>query len=245
MNKQGKHYCIADVHGDYERYRQMLSLIQLRSVDTLFVLGDVLDRGEGGIRILQDMMMRDNVIPLLGNHEYMAANCLQWLLQPINEETIAHLDGEHLQGLQEWIAVGGAATLSAFWDLSPQERLDILDYLADFTLFEELTIDKRNFVLVHAGLANFTKERSLEDYDIAELIFLPMDYTVGYDNCTIVSGHIPTRSIYESMLTGDEIKPSNRDTIYCNPHHIAIDCGCGFGGRLGCICLESMECYYV
>lgn len=27
--------------------------------------------------------------------------------------------------------------------------------------------------------------------------------------------------------------------------HISIDCGCAYGGRLGCICLDTMEEFYV
>ena len=69
-------YVIADVHGDYEKYTKMLELIQFSEEDELYVLGDVLDRGENGLKILQDMMLRPNVIPILGNHEYMASVAL-------------------------------------------------------------------------------------------------------------------------------------------------------------------------
>ena len=43
----------------------MLSLIEFLPRDTLYVLGDVIDRGPDGIKILQDMMLRPNVFPLL------------------------------------------------------------------------------------------------------------------------------------------------------------------------------------
>ena len=36
----------------------MLSLIEFTLRDTLYVLGDVIDRGPDGIKILQDMMLR-------------------------------------------------------------------------------------------------------------------------------------------------------------------------------------------
>ncbi len=76
-------YVIADVHGDYEKYTKMLELIQFSEEDELYVLGDVLDRGENGLKILQDMMLRPNVIPILGNHEYMASVALPWLLKEV------------------------------------------------------------------------------------------------------------------------------------------------------------------
>lgn len=59
-------YAMSDLHGCYEKYIQMVEKIRFKSEDTLYVLGDVVDRGEDGIKILLDMMQRSNVIPLLG-----------------------------------------------------------------------------------------------------------------------------------------------------------------------------------
>ena len=50
-------YVMSDIHGDYERYRKMLQLIRFKDTDTLYILGDIIDRGSNGIKILQDMMM--------------------------------------------------------------------------------------------------------------------------------------------------------------------------------------------
>ena len=64
-------YVMSDVHGLKDRYDAMLEALALQNEDTLFVLGDVIDRGRDGIAILLDIMNRDNVYMLLGNHEYM------------------------------------------------------------------------------------------------------------------------------------------------------------------------------
>lgn len=37
-------YCISDIHGEYEKFIKMLELIELSDSDTLYVIGDVLDR---------------------------------------------------------------------------------------------------------------------------------------------------------------------------------------------------------
>lgn len=49
-------YCISDLHGDYFKYRALLENLSFQSRDTLYVLGDVIDRGPDGVRLLQDMM---------------------------------------------------------------------------------------------------------------------------------------------------------------------------------------------
>ena len=64
-------YVMSDIHGEYRKYIQMLEQIAFTKEDTLYVLGDVVDRGEYGLKILRDMMLRSNVIPILGNHEFM------------------------------------------------------------------------------------------------------------------------------------------------------------------------------
>ena len=65
-------YAISDIHGCFDKYRAMLAEIDFSPRDVLYVLGDVIDRGPEGIKILQDMMLRPNVFPLLGNHELTA-----------------------------------------------------------------------------------------------------------------------------------------------------------------------------
>ena len=44
------HYAIADLHGAYDRYLWMLEEIGFSDADTLYILGDVVDRGgQGGL----------------------------------------------------------------------------------------------------------------------------------------------------------------------------------------------------
>ena len=45
-------YVIADIHGEYEKLIRLLNLINLQPSDTLYVLGDILDRGPNPIQAL-------------------------------------------------------------------------------------------------------------------------------------------------------------------------------------------------
>ena len=45
--------------------------INLQPDDTLYILGDVIDRHPDGIRILRTIMDAPNIKMILGNHEYM------------------------------------------------------------------------------------------------------------------------------------------------------------------------------
>lgn len=171
------HYVLSDIHGEYQRYRKMLDKIQFKDEDTLYVLGDVIDRGDAGLKILFDMMLRTNVFPILGNHEYMMGVCSKFLLKEITKESIAELeqDGELFQGLAEWMNVGGSSTISEMQKLSMEERKDILNYLEEFSLWDEVMVAGKSFVLVHAGLSHFSPERSLDSYQIGELLLEHLD----------------------------------------------------------------------
>ena len=230
-------YCISDIHGNYKGYKKLLEKVNFNDKDTLYVLGDVIDRGRQSIKILQDMMLHPNIIPIIGNHEYMGIHCLKFLMQEIMEESISSLSEDIIRGLLEWQNVGGQVTMDEFHKLSKEEKQDIINYLEEFSLYEEVTVKGKKYVLVHAGLCNFTEERPLEDYKIYELIFeAPEYFRVYYPDKYLVTGHLPTRAIMENE------KPY---FIFKRNNHIAIDCGSSCGGQMGMICLDTGEEFYV
>ena len=67
-------YVMSDIHGHRSRFDSVM--YQIQPEDTLYVLGDVIDRYPDGIGILQQLMKMPNVQMLLGNHEYMMLNTL-------------------------------------------------------------------------------------------------------------------------------------------------------------------------
>ncbi|MCD8146906.1 MAG: metallophosphoesterase [Clostridiales bacterium] len=70
-------YVIGDIHGRLDLFERMLDLISLKEDDTLYILGDCVDRG-GGIAVLQRIMelqKKYNVKMLLGNHEKLFLLC--------------------------------------------------------------------------------------------------------------------------------------------------------------------------
>ena len=54
------HYVVADIHGEADRFYAMLEKIRFSDEDTMYILGDVVDRGLDGIKLLQDIMGHPN-----------------------------------------------------------------------------------------------------------------------------------------------------------------------------------------
>ena len=69
-------YVTSDWHGyPFEKIKDMLNKVGFSEEDFLFVLGDVIDRGEDGIKILRWLMSQPNMELILGNHEAMMLAC--------------------------------------------------------------------------------------------------------------------------------------------------------------------------
>ncbi len=222
-------YVMSDLHGCEEKYFAMLEKIGLKESDTLYILGDVIDRGPGGIAILQDMRKRKNVIPFLGNHEDMALPVMRLVAGERPEREI----GSAYRAM--WRDNGGEPTHKAFLRLVPEKREEIVAYLKTFRLHEEITVAGRRFHLSHTLPDREqwqTGERNKEDF-----IWGEPDYELCYDpDLTFITGHTPTAFI----------DPAFRGRIWQENGHIALDCGAVFdGGRLGCLCLNTMEEFYV
>ena len=58
-------YCVSDIHGELDKFEQMLELIRFSDEDHLYVLGDVIDRGALGVDILRKIMAAPNMTCLL------------------------------------------------------------------------------------------------------------------------------------------------------------------------------------
>lgn len=103
----GKTYAISDIHGMYGSYMEVIQ--NLNENDTLFVIGDVIDRGKNGIKILQDMMKRKNVKFILGNHEWQMIQVLDLIRKyNLSEKDIANYikAGEEIYSERDWISYG-------------------------------------------------------------------------------------------------------------------------------------------
>lgn len=71
-------YVASDLHGEDEKFEQLLRLIRFSSSDKLFVIGDVIDRGKDPIKLLLKIMRIENVVLILGNHEEMMLRAVKY-----------------------------------------------------------------------------------------------------------------------------------------------------------------------
>ena len=230
-------YVMADIHGEYGKFIEVLEMINLTDEDTLYVLGDIVDRGPHPIRTLLKLMEMPNVVCLVGNHELMALDGLRFLNTQITLDSIESVDAVMLGNLIDWQRNGSETTIEEFRQLDPTTRKEVLDFILNFSMYEEIEVQGKKYLLVHAGLGDYKPGKSIEEYSLKNLVWDRADYNTQYfEDVFVVSGHTPTQFIEGNPKPG---------FVYRNKNHIAIDCGCSMkNGRLAAVCLDTGREYY-
>ena len=124
-------YVVSDIHGMYDKFIKLLHKVGLNDDDTLYVLGNVLDRGPTPIQVLQKLMEMPNVVPIVGNHELMAIECLDFLCKEITPETIEDISTQMINNFVNWDYNGSATTIAEFAELDKDMKKEVLDFIKD------------------------------------------------------------------------------------------------------------------
>lgn len=228
-------YIISDLHGyPLESVKALLEKVGFGENDFLYVLGDVIDRGEEGIQTLLWMMSQSNVELILGNHEAMMLSC-EFILDEVDDSFVSNLTSEKMSLLRTWQWNGAAPTIKALTSLPKTQRKYIFEYLHEAPLYEALTVASRDLVLTHSGYQNFDKSKRVKDYLPDELLWNRPKMTDRYfEDIITVFGHTPTCK-FGSEHAGKILRT---DTW------IDIDAGAANGYSPALLCLDTMQEYY-
>ena len=232
-------YVSSDWHGcSPKKIKALLELADFGENDFLFVIGDVIDRGEHSAELLKYLMLAPNIELILGNHEaFLLAN--DWIFDEVTEESLDKIDVKKLATLQDWKDNGADATIAALRRESPETRAEILEYLRDCPLCDVACVGDTDFLLVHGGLGNFRPDKKLSEYTSAELLWerpaLDTRYDLG-ENVKVIVGHTPTH-YYGSFYKGK--------ILHFNDSLINIDTGAASGLSPCLLRLDDMKEFYL
>ena len=232
-------YAISDLHGyPVEKFEALLEKAGFNENDSLYIIGDVVDRnGDGGVLMLQRIMAAPNYEFLLGNHEDMLLAC-EFLFEEVTEQSIDALDEVKAKALQRYLRNGGGVTLENLSKLRRQDEdafWELIRFLKDAPICAAVSCGGRDFLLVHGGLKDFSPEKKLRDYAPHDLLWeRPSLEDEYFDDIITVFGHTPT-AIYGDEYKGNVIKTRT---------WINIDSGAAYGLRPALLRLDDLEVIY-
>ena len=227
-------YFISDIHGEYDLFLELLDKINFSDDDVLYVLGDMVDKGERSIKVVDFVRETPNIKAIVGNHEYSFLKRYHGLMKSLE-------DGDDidavLQNLREYFPGDGERLT---W-----ETVDFIEALPYY-------IETDDFICVHAGVE--TDERGkilpmgsqLPETMVYSRNFKDDDFNLSSQEKTVLFGHTPCS--YQNG-TGKFIKTPKSGVIspktLCDYSKIQLDCGVFLTGMLGILRLEDMKEFYL
>lgn len=131
-------YVFSDIHGHAAPLRRLLGRLSPEDDDRFYCLGDMVDRGPAPLDVIELVRALPNVRVLTGNHENLM---LDWIHRPSSFGCVL-----------DWTINGGAVTMSAFEQLAPSTRAELVAWLEGLPAYDVCEVSGRIYVLVHAGV---------------------------------------------------------------------------------------------
>ena len=232
-------YVLSDIHGNERRFNSIMKQINLQNEDTLYILGDVIDRHPSGIRLLRKIMAMPNAKMLLGNHEYMMLRALGYPYDPYDptSELIREDATEH------WYRNGGKVTHDHWKHIRKSLRKELIQYLLDLPLNIDVEVNGKPYKLVHGA--------PMDEYlnypgTLSAILFAVWKRWRKYDTFSggfmMIFGHTPTKHYQDDVPM----------KLWYDNRMIGIDCGSGYPeegpdseyGRLACLRLDDGKVFY-
>lgn len=221
-------FVMSDIHGQYKKFMTMLDVIQFNYSDTLYIIGDIIDRGPENLKMIEKVMKTPNIKMIIGNHEDMMLNFFK------NKSTYDYI---------LWYQNGGGKTDAEFSQLSEKEQFRILSFFDNLPIEKEINVNGQKFLLVHGCYVP----------DVVKPMYKPGAYRnavvwnrlnsndIGPKDKIVVLGHTPVYHFSDETPY----------RIFYHGNVINIDCGMARyslgdeNSRLACLCLDNMREYYV
>jgi serine/threonine protein phosphatase 1 len=210
-----KIFAIGDVHGCLEKLKELMDKLVIdNEKDTLVFIGDYIDRGKSGKKVVDYVLhlksKYKNVICLLGNHEQMFV--------------------QYLDGLDEglYLGNGGISNLNSYEiflsdNIEERKKKVPSDHLKFFkSLLPYYETD--GYIFAHAGIR---PGLPLKDQTLEDLLWIRNEFIESkkdFDKL-VIFGHTPL------------ISP------LIEKNKIGIDTGVVYGGKLTCVELPKLKIY--
>lgn len=238
-------FAFSDLHGQYDLWKQIKEY--LKPNDVAYCLGDCVDRGDAGLKILNEVISHPNIILLRGNHEDFINSIGSY------DYNLYEKEGYMTSKMYLWYSNEAEKTIEDFGILTEEKRAWLIHQIRNLPTHAEYINSNGDIIyLCHAGRNPDTEEIQ----DTKEGMIPTNNYIwdrnhiydskwFGKDNEYCVHGHTPVKYLYYYLNQKEEF-PNNRFEIfkYCEGHKIDIDLS-SFDTHRACLLnLDTFEPIY-
>lgn len=253
-------YCIGDLQGCHAPFRRLLDKIDFSpSRDTLYLLGDLVNRGPESLQVLRSLCaMGDAAQCLLGNHDIHLLAVWQGLRNASRHDTLKPLlEAPDRDGLMDWLRHRHMALHRHGWLMVHAGVLPQWSLAQTLSLAAELEGELRGPNLKeclatlfgnapaawHDGLAGADRLRVIVNA-LTRLRFCTpdgvMDFTHNGGAAEPPAGHLPWYEVPGRATAGTPIAFGHWSTLVTaggksagmHLNALPLDTGCLWGGRL-------------
>ena len=157
-----KTYAIGDIHGNHKSLLQCIERSKIdKELDTLIVLGDVVDGWPDVIKSVEELLTFKKLIIIRGNHDQFFMN---WAETGYENAT--------------WLTQGGYSTIRDYKDNPEIQLMHLKDYFYKSKVYH---VDAQNRVFVHGG---FNWHMSLEENNESDIMWdrHMFETAIGWEN---------------------------------------------------------------
>ena len=213
----GRRLVVGDIHGCM---KQLVAVLDRASFDpgrdTLHALGDFCNRGNGNLEVIEFLMSLDGLVAVAGNHDMFLMDYLYG-----GEES------------RHWVErCGGDVTYRQFRALDGTRKADVADWLCSWPS----AIVADTYIMVHGGIpAGWTLDDLLSCQNAAR----------PHDSTRDRGGDLAWDRLYYTSALAFSRGSANPDDglpFFCPHYHlVALDTGCGDGGPVTLMDMDSLE----
>ncbi len=220
-------YVISDIHGEYDLFLQLLDKIHFNEQDTLYICGDMIEKGKYSTKVLSYVYHHSNMKCILGNHEHEFLKYYHYLKKTYSSKE------EILISIKQYFE-------------SEEVTIELIEWLSTLPYY----IEEKEFICVHAGvpLDKYQHIYPLNEVSIEEFIY-DRDFKepemIPINSPCVFFGHTPTNTIIQEPKIIAYKRDHSLDNKIQNYSKVHLDLGTWMTHVLGCFCIDTCLCHYV
>ena len=232
-------YVVSDIHGCYMTFLKLLEQAGFTDGDTLYIGGDIIDRGDGFLELFKWIKDRHgkNVFMSLGNHELYF---MEDLIDDVNSSNGWTRD-----------SYGSIRFLREVKHASDENLREMFQFFNELPLFYDIEVGGKRYIIVHAYITedDINYPDRMDEYDTTfnRGLATEQGWNRTIDGATVIFGHTPTLfEFYPSDVQGFIYREKGVSDDGKHYEKINIDGGCVWRaeGNLALLRLDDMAEFY-